>query len=412
MMNDRTYGGDPPPAKTDQDMLLSRLDLPLTEAYEPPIGPIEDGLERLCASQLKFDKVGRNDDFFELGGDSFAAVQLALAIESAFGRTFSAAQFIDYPSIARQAEFLGDGAANPSGETPLPSCVSLGQKGTSGRPLFMVHGGLGMTFLDRRFLEGVGRSQTIYLFQAPGLDGNEKPLSSVEEYAATYAAAMRKIQPKGPYAVSANCASSVIGLEIAFAIQAQGEVLDPLILLDPHPVPPSLLNLYPGLTSRYIDKKRTLGLELKKFFLRFRNLVRGHGFVVESSDFTWRNSIDEAARRHRVARKRQQKLHGLNPQLAESAGSERDLSRETLEKLDAAIRNYVPGGRLKGTLRVLGSSGRSYDDPEQLRFWRAAATEVDLHLSPGTHKDVFIENSVLTGNFVRKMLDIPLSDNG
>ena len=266
--------------------------------------------------------------------------------------------------------------------------------------------------IDRRFLEGVGRSQTIYLFQAPGLDGNEKPLSSVEEYAATYAAAMRKIQPKGPYAVSANCASSVIGLEIAFAIQAQGEVLDPLILLDPHPVPPSLLNLYPGLTSRYIDKKRTLGLELKKFFLRFRNLVRGHGFVVESSDFTWRNSIDEAARRHRVARKRQQKLHGLNPQLAESAGSERDLSRETLEKLDAAIRNYVPGGRLKGTLRVLGSSGRSYDDPEQLRFWRAAATEVDLHLSPGTHKDVFIENSVLTGNFVRKMLDIPLSDNG
>lgn len=385
---------------------MARQELFLSAPFAAPVDATESELAALWARQLRLDTVGRDDDFFELGGDSFAAVQLALAIEKAFGKPFTASQFIECASVATQARYLAATASREAATAPLPSCLTLAHQGNGGRPVFMIHGALGMTFVDRRFIAGLGDDRPVILFQAPGLDGKDTPLRSVEEYAATYAAAMRAVQPAGPYAVSANCASGVIGLEIALFLQAQGETVEPLILLDPHPVPVSLIKLYPGLTLRHINKKRTLALQIKKLIARARNLIRGNGFVIEAADAAWQNSIGEAARRHAVARNRLAKLEGLDSNLAALAGEGRDRARETLEKLDAAIRSYVPAGRFAGTVRILGSSNRSFHDPDQLRFWRAAAAAVDVHHSPGTHQDVFSENAALTGRFVREMMDL------
>ena len=406
-MDDRVT---PQAGTVGDEILLARQDMVLSEPYVAPEGGAEVALASLWARQLKLDAVGSNDDFFELGGDSFAAVQLALAIERTFGQTFTAAQFIEFPSIATQARHLAAASGGDSGKARLPSCLTLGHEGKGGRPLFMVHGALGMTFVDRRFLDGLGADRTVYLFQAPGLDGKTAPLRSVEEFASTYAAAMRSVQADGPYAVSANCASGVIGLAIALALQAQGEKVDPLVLLDPHPVPASLIKLYPGLSLRHLNKKPTLALHLRKYFARLRNFLRGEGFVIEAADAEWRNSIGEAARRHAVARNRLAKLQGFDGNLAALAGAERDLAGETLEKLDAAIRSYVPQGRLDGTVRILGSFNRSFDDPEQLRFWRAAAAAVEVRRSPGTHQEMFTGNAADTGRFVRAMMDSPAAD--
>jgi amino acid adenylation domain-containing protein len=45
--------------------------------YEPPRGDVETRLANLWQEILKVDSVGANDDFFELGGDSFKAIRIA-----------------------------------------------------------------------------------------------------------------------------------------------------------------------------------------------------------------------------------------------------------------------------------------------------------------------------------------------
>lgn len=83
----------------------------------------------------------------------------------------------------------------------------------------MVHGGKGFAFFKSTFLDIVGEERSIYLFQAPGLDGRT-PLESVEEvvtlgdFATLYVDAMRTVQQSGPYHIAAMCAGSFIALEM------------------------------------------------------------------------------------------------------------------------------------------------------------------------------------------------------
>lgn len=55
-----------------------------TYRYTPPGNEIERSVCQLMASVLHMDKVGINDDFFELGGNSLSAVQFALALGEGF----------------------------------------------------------------------------------------------------------------------------------------------------------------------------------------------------------------------------------------------------------------------------------------------------------------------------------------
>ena len=53
-------------------------------AYEPPQGEIEEELARIWAKTLKVLPVGRNDGFFELGGDSLSATAILHKIQDVF----------------------------------------------------------------------------------------------------------------------------------------------------------------------------------------------------------------------------------------------------------------------------------------------------------------------------------------
>ena len=96
---------------------------------------------------LGIDAVGAVDDFFELGGDSFAATALAAEIEAAFDLRFPPSEIINLSTVARQAETI---AAQTAGLTQtLPAHLILSRAGGSQPPVFIVHGGLGLFSLNR-----------------------------------------------------------------------------------------------------------------------------------------------------------------------------------------------------------------------------------------------------------------------
>jgi len=86
----------------------------LDVAFEAPRGHTEEILARLWARLLSLDRVGSNDNFFDLGGTSLLAVQSVLALREALGRDVAVVKLFQYPSVRALARYFdGDAAIDP-----------------------------------------------------------------------------------------------------------------------------------------------------------------------------------------------------------------------------------------------------------------------------------------------------------
>jgi len=94
--------------------------------YVPPRNELEGALARVWSDMLGIDKVGVDDDFFELGGDSLKGMNLVNRLEKEMGETMNVDALFETPTVAMLAEFveaqypegsarmLGGGAAEPA----------------------------------------------------------------------------------------------------------------------------------------------------------------------------------------------------------------------------------------------------------------------------------------------------------
>jgi thioesterase domain-containing protein len=78
----------------------------------------------------------------------------------------------------------------------------------------------------------LGPSQPVFAFEAPGLEGAQAPLASIEALAAHYLADLRAFQPDGPYYISGYCLGGIVAFELARQIREQGEHVALLALIE------------------------------------------------------------------------------------------------------------------------------------------------------------------------------------
>jgi thioesterase domain-containing protein/acyl carrier protein len=216
---------------------VNRSDLNLSTPFEEPQTESELKLAAIWADVLGVNAIGASDNFFRLGGDSFAATTLAAEIEATFGLRFAPSDIINHSTIAKQARVIDAKVA--SLERQLPPSLVAGSTRGSKSPVFMVHGGSGFAFLRPVFIDVVGEDRPVYFFQAPGLDGRTTPLGAVEDIARLYVQSMRVVQPNGPYNIVAMCSGAFIALELCNQIEEAGESIGHLVLLDPDTMPPA-----------------------------------------------------------------------------------------------------------------------------------------------------------------------------
>jgi acyl carrier protein len=81
---------------------LPNPEIPKSDAYVPPVNELEVRMVGIWADVLKLDKdkIGLNDDFFSLGGNSLKVVQLSQQIEAAFNRPVAVAELFDVDTIS------------------------------------------------------------------------------------------------------------------------------------------------------------------------------------------------------------------------------------------------------------------------------------------------------------------------
>jgi amino acid adenylation domain-containing protein len=187
-----------------------------------PRNQVESRLADLFASVLRLPSVGVTDNFFDLGGHSLLAGRLLAQVNESMDRKIplsalfrgatveSLAQLIEHESELEHDPVVMEIQHGESVNLPFFAIVPPGEES------------LGYAMLARH----MGPQQSVYKIQghAPVVDGR-RPYSSQEmqDITTEYVAAMRTVQPHGPYCLGGLCDGTHIGEQIVLSLEAQGE---------------------------------------------------------------------------------------------------------------------------------------------------------------------------------------------
>ncbi|WP_173005854.1 non-ribosomal peptide synthetase [Labrenzia sp. THAF82] len=197
--------------------------------HEAPSTAHEALLCRLYAELTGAHQVGVQDGFFALGGHSLLAMRLVSQIREETGLEIGLRAVFSHPTVAGLASELDKAE---KGQLPYHPIVPLKQGGDH-TPLFCVHPASGIATVYRKLAMTLTCDCPVYGLQARGLESSrEKPFETIEQMAACYLAAMRLIQPVGPYRLIGWSFGGRVALEIAQLIETAGEEIEQIILLD------------------------------------------------------------------------------------------------------------------------------------------------------------------------------------
>jgi thioesterase domain-containing protein/acyl carrier protein len=265
-----------PNCKVDRRALkeLSTDKTELAEDFIAPRTPTEEAIAKIWTEVLKCDRplggaggnrVSVRDNFFELGGDSLLAVRLMAQIHQEFERELPLSTLFLTPTIEGLASVLGQEADTPPW-SPLVPIQPAGSK----PPFFCIHPIFGTVFPYYQLAYCLGFDQPFYGLQPLGLDGQQPPFTRIEDMAAHYIEALRKVQPSGPYYLGGWSFGGLVAFEMAQQLLSSGHQVALLAILD-------TLAPVPGNTPSFGDGFKflltTVARYIWSFFLDYFYLI-------------------------------------------------------------------------------------------------------------------------------------------
>ncbi len=186
--------------------------------------PTEAKLLQIWEDILGIQNIRITDNFFDLGGHSLLVARLLDRVAVEFDLNLPLSTLIYAPTIEQLAAVL----ANPNQMESL----MLIRPGGAKEPIFFIHDGDGETMLYRTLAYHLDPERPIYGIR-PYADAHRPILHTrIEDMAAYYVEKIRTVQPEGPYWFAGMCAGGVISYEMARQLQAQGQQVAMVALLD------------------------------------------------------------------------------------------------------------------------------------------------------------------------------------
>jgi acyl-CoA synthetase (AMP-forming)/AMP-acid ligase II/thioesterase domain-containing protein/NAD(P)-dependent dehydrogenase (short-subunit alcohol dehydrogenase family)/acyl carrier protein len=322
--------------------------------------------------------VGINDDFFASGGSSMSAVQLMARIRKHFDRDLPLSILFEGPSVAHLASAM----RQPNG--PAQSPLVPIQPGGTKRPMFMVHPAGGNVLCYHELAHQLGNDQPFYGLEEPGTRTGGLEYLTVEQMAARYCEALRRVQPEGPYHVGGWSMGGVVAFEMAWQLKARGHTVDLLVIFDVEaPV---------GAKTAAEETDATQAL---MSISKLLEIYVGRALSIKESEIAARAGDEQIDYLYRCI-----KDQGLLPPEIDSAYFRRYL--QVHENNVRAMRNYSPreyAGRItlfRSQEMVSGVDVGVYnfDDPT-LGWQQHSPQSIPVHVIPGNHITMMSQPNVV-----------------
>jgi thioesterase domain-containing protein/acyl carrier protein len=300
--------------------------------------------------------IAPDTDFFDLGGDSASAVELALEIETATGVALPMTAAFDAPTPAAMARLVESVRGRNAGEPVLL------KQGSAAGPVFLFPGAGGAAVGLRRFALGLQTRRPVYGFDTPGLNGRQAPLDRTESLAAYFMPHLRALQPHGPYLLAGYSVGGLVAYEVAQRLRAQGE--DVALV---------------GLIDTAIDRRHYGWRALARIWAR-----RARAHLLRMRGLRPLNALGYAGRHLRSV------LFDIvppPPKLARPSGSASDAGAE-------ASRRYVPQA-YDGQVVLLWSEAAAEYNSLDLA-WRSRAPRLIVRRLRGDHRSAMAEDVAST----------------
>jgi thioesterase domain-containing protein len=169
--------------------------------------------------------VGPLDSFFDMGGDSLGSVQAALRLGEILGYELPPALIHQAPSPRALALALAHARVRPEGH------VNLLQPGGPAPPLFCMADLFGHPFNYLNLSRRLGEDRPIYGVTPGPLQDAFTHDGDIAALTRGFTDELRRIRPHGPYLIVGYSAGGVLALDVACALEREGEEVR-LILLD------------------------------------------------------------------------------------------------------------------------------------------------------------------------------------
>ncbi|PWC13246.1 non-ribosomal peptide synthetase [Brenneria roseae subsp. americana] len=217
---------------------LDRKALPLPEESGQrgrlPRPGLETQLAGLFSRLLERDNVNATDDFFALGGHSLLAMRLAAELRRALDKPVSVGQLMVASTVEKLAQLLdGERADEEMRRAGFDQVLPL--RTGEGNPLFCIHPASGFAWQFSVFPRYLASRWPVIGLQSPRPDGPIARCATMDEVCEHHLVNLRRVQPHGPYHLMGYSLGGTVAQGIAGRLQAQGETVAFLGLLDTYP---------------------------------------------------------------------------------------------------------------------------------------------------------------------------------
>ena len=377
-----------------------KIDRRLLEAKAKPLAaeaalPSDDRSDELVVKLtwiwqkvLGIKSISPNDNFFDIGGHSLAAVRVFSEIEKTLGCRLQLATLFQAPTIAQLSELIRAGGWQSTWESLVPI-----RPNGSKTPFFCVHA-VGGNILEYNGLANhLSADQPYYGLQSVGLDGRSAPLTDIGEMAAAYIKEIRTVQPHGPYYLGGRSFGGTVAYEMARQLRDEGEEIALLAMFDSYPR--GWRKLYPPDVAKAYSRK-FLKLRLERHLRIWLRLG-----TLEKVGYAWSKVGYKSKKLKSLAWRIIQRVRPSS----DSVGS---MIRNIEEINYTALRSYTPG-IYEGKVTFFCADEEVCPEENIIGWQRLARGGVDVVNVPGDHQTRIKEPHVAA---LAEKLEMVLSNRG
>ncbi|HWK54333.1 MAG TPA: thioesterase domain-containing protein, partial [Hyphomicrobiales bacterium] len=216
-----------PNGKLDRKALPAVEGNALQQAYEAPATALEQRLAEIWQSVLGIERIGRQDNFFALGGNSLTMAHLSSLIHKQLKRPAALSDLMRRPTLEGMANSLRQYATSDS----AVNLVKLNTCEAYRSPLYCIPPGGGVGAY-RTLASALEAELPVYGLDDTILMNRVLEKESLPAISAAYVACIKNLQPQGPYRLLGWSIGGILALEMARLLESGGDEVSFLGLLD------------------------------------------------------------------------------------------------------------------------------------------------------------------------------------